>query len=521
MKVHLLHKSRDFDSSASIPAEDDVIRDLGLAIVFDAMGSGDAYLREAARKVMLASENDVDTILYRQDVLRDCLARRTTVQQLYDVAVDAIEAERRDFLGGLARRPGSLLFRCTSLLEMFADTLRRLHAIAQEHAFAFESEGMATLLTMLRAELTDDYIATVRRHLKQLQFPNGMLMSAELGDGNKGTAYVLRRGSLSSGGWMEAIFGTTSDRYSFQIAGRDDAGARALEDLRARGLSLVARAVGKSTDHVLSFLKVLRFELAYYLGCANLHDRLSQLDAIVCFPQPAVSGDFELSASGLYDPGLALSQTDRPVSNSLAADGKQLVIITGANQGGKSTFLRSVGTAQLMMQCGMFVAAQSFAANLVKRLSTHFKREEDPTMTSGKLDEELGRMSAIADHLLPRSLVLFNESFSATNEREGSEIAEQIVTALIERNIKVVFVTHQYEFARRCFARLLSVTLFLKAERLPDGTRTFKIIEGAPEDTSHGKDLYRQIFLRSTGPADRERQAVAQPGSERGSHDPA
>ena len=64
-------------------------------------------------------------------------------------------------------------------------------------------------------------------------------------------------------------------------------------------------------------------------------------------------------------------------------------MITGANQGGKSTFLRSVGLAQLMMQCGMFVAAESLRASVGQRLFTHYKREEDAAMESGKLDEEL------------------------------------------------------------------------------------------------------------------------------------
>lgn len=60
-------------------------------------------------------------------------------------------------------------------------------------------------------------------------------------------------------------------------------------------------------------------------------------------------------------------------------------------------------------------------------------------------------MSEIADHLQPNALVLFNESFAATNDREGSEIARQIVTALLERRVNVFFVTHLYEFARALY----------------------------------------------------------------------
>jgi DNA mismatch repair ATPase MutS len=170
------------------------------------------------------------------------------------------------------------------------------------------------------------------------------------------------------------------------------------------------------------------------------------------------------------------------------------MIITGANQGGKSTFLRSIGLAQLMLQCGMFVPAESFNNNICRRLFTHYKREEDTTMESGKFDEELNRMNNIVDNLQPNSMILFNESFAATNEREGSEIAKQIVCALLEKNIKIFFVTHLYEFSRIFYDNKMENVIFLRAERKIDGKRTFKIIEGKPLPTSYGEDLYRKIF---------------------------
>ncbi len=156
------------------------------------------------------------------------------------------------------------------------------------------------------------------------------------------------------------------------------------------------------------------------------------------------------------------------VGNNINADYKELVVITGANQGGKSTFLRSIGLAQLMMQCGMFVPAASFCANVCNSLFTHYKREEDTTMESGKLDEELSRMSDIVDDLTPNSMVLFNESFAATNEREGAEIARQIVRGLLEKRIKIFFVTHLYEFAHGLHDKNMENALFFarrKAER--------------------------------------------------------
>jgi DNA mismatch repair ATPase MutS len=115
-------------------------------------------------------------------------------------------------------------------------------------------------------------------------------------------------------------------------------------------------------------------------------------------------------------------------------------------------------------------------------------------MKSGKLDEELKRMSEIVDHLKSNSLVLFNESFAATNEREGSEIARQITSGLLEKSIKVFFVTHQFTFAHGYYDQRMKNAIFLRADRKEDGTRTFKLIEGEPLQTSYGEDLFNRIF---------------------------
>ena len=107
-------------------------------------------------------------------------------------------------------------------------------------------------------------------------------------------------------------------------------------------------------------------------------------------------------------------------------------------------------------------------------------------------------MSDIVDHLTPRSMVLFNESFAATNVREGSEIGTQIVNALLEKGIRIVFVTHLFEFAHGFHQKKPGNVMFLRADRREDGVRTFKLKEAEPLDTSFGEDLYKKIFMTKT-----------------------
>jgi DNA mismatch repair ATPase MutS len=239
---------------------------------------------------------------------------------------------------------------------------------------------------------------------------------------------------------------------------------------------------------------MLRAELGFYVACLNLYEQLGEKEEPTCFPVPLPAGKPMLAARQLYDVSLAFHLGSRVVGNTVDADGKWLAIITGANQGGKSTFLRSVGSAQLMMQAGMFVGAESFSANVCDGVFTHFKREEDATMTRGKLEEELNRMSEIAATIRPTSLLLCNESFASTNEREGSEIARQVVRALIEAGVKVFYVTHLFDLANGFHRQQLETALFLRAERQPDGRRTFRLLAGEPLPTSYGPESYRRIF---------------------------
>ncbi len=495
MKAFLLYRDRDFDLQRRLPPNAPALtQDLELSTLLNAMALGDKFLLEVAQKAVLSSATDLDTIRYRQHILRDCLKNASIVREIYTIAVDAIEGEKKNYLGMLSRYPSWVLSRSIEVLQMFVGLLKKLKQLAEDHADAFESEGFTAFFAMLNRELDEDYFARVQQHLRALKFPHGVLISAGLGQGNKGTKYVLRQPPGKRQNWIERILAEKPSTFGFTIDDRDESGAQALSDLKDRGINLVANALGQSTDHVLSFFTMLRTELAFYLGCLNLHAHLAQLGEPICFPRPLAPGERRHTFQGLYDVSLALTMKQRIVGNDVHADRKDLVIITGANQGGKSTFLRSIGLAQLMMQCGMFVPAESFSANVCENLFTHYKRKEDASMKSGKLDEELSRMSDIVDNITSNSMLLLNESFAATNEREGSEIAQQIICALLEKRIEVFFVTHLYEFAHGFYSKKMDNALFLRADRQTDGKRTFKLLEGEPLETSYGEDLYHRIF---------------------------
>ena len=509
MKVRLLHPERDVDLQPQLPWQISALTndDLELGRLYDAMAAGDTFLLETAKKVIPLTVTDPDVILYRQQVLADCLANRTVVQQMYAIAsaVDGVELRHKVFLGGLnSRDPQLILRRSVRVLELLTATLRQLRSLTDEYADQFRSTGCRQLFAMLAEQLSDDYLARVDDYLSEFHLPRGVLLSARLGSGNKGERHVLHQPPRRS--WWTRLTGNQNDGRGFVVDEGDLTSAQALASLAGRAINDVANTLTQSADHFQSFFGRLRMELGFYLGCLNLRDELTKRQVPTCFPVPAPIGTPRFQCRGLRDVGLCLTTSKKITGNDVDADGKTLILITGANEGGKSTFLRGVGAAQLMMQAGMFVAAETFDANVRDGVFTHFNREEDATLTRGKLEEELARMSAIVEHIGSTSMLLCNESFASTNEVEGSRIARGVVHAMVESGIRVFFVTHLYDLAHSLYARHDPAHLFLRAERRPDGVRTFRLTAGKPEPTSYGEDSFRRIFGIAAYP-DRERVA--------------
>lgn len=517
-----MFRDHDFDLQQTLPWNEQALtQDLELNTLWNSMASGDEFLFDVARKAILTGiNNDMDTILFRQNILIDCLENPAVIRKLYEIAVDAIAHKKKPYWGIFSfNYPSSILSTSIEVMQMFVDNLKKLRTIADENSGKFKSEGFRTLFSLLQKELNDEYFASVQQHLLELKFPDGILLSAELGKGNKGNNYILHKlfvtrktwtqrlfdlfiSSFSLFGdsvyrWIKRLFKIPKDAYSFEISSHDEGGIRALSELKNVGINLVANVLAQSNDHILGFLTMLQTELAFYIGCLNLHEQLTRQGATCSFPVPLPVTERKHSFEGLYDVCLSLNMKQKITANDANAEDKNLVIITGANQGGKTTFLRSIGLSQLMMQCGMYVGARNYRVNICDSIITHYRREEDNTMKSGKLDEEFSRMSDIAEHITSNSLLLFNESFSATNEREGSEIARQIVLALLEKRIKIFYVTHLYEFAHSFYEMKTRDAIFLRAERGNDSVRTFKLTVGEPLQTSFGEDLYNKIFVEN------------------------
>jgi DNA mismatch repair ATPase MutS len=488
MKAYLMFRDKDFDIKAEpCFGKDTLTADLELKRILANMAQGDETIHDACETAFFRPLQSMEEIDYRQKNLYDALRNPDVIRQLYEITVNT-EKQRRSSWHWLSSAYLSSTFSsAVELLKLYTEMLMELRLVADNKLSSFQSEGFRNLLTMLQRELDDDYFAEVRAHLDDLKDRDGTLVSATLGNHLQGVGYVLRR-KIRKGFWRRWHFSP-----SFTIVARDDAGATDLGKRCDRAINEATNALAQAAEHLEGFFAMLRGELAFYVGCLNLADSLLALGMSICIPDLLPLERQDRSWQELFDVSLVLTKNGAVVGNELSStENKRLYIITGANQGGKSTFLRSIGQAQIMAQCGMFVGAKNFSAPIRNGLFSHFKKEEDTAMKSGKLDEELSRMSMLADRLLSGSLMLFNESFAATNEREGSEICGQITQALIDNGVEVFSVTHLYTYASAFLND--PNTQFLRAQRLDNGERTFRVVPGEPIQTAFGEDLYQKIF---------------------------
>lgn len=478
----------------SLPAfmRDTLRNDLKLDLLLDAVAMGDKAVRAAWESALLAPLQERELIDYRHEVLRDILERPEAFRAIYALC---LEAEKRKSgglgtVGWMSNYDTLATFNgAVEYLTAFIETLQKLHGLASENEGLFQSRGLRALFKTLREELSPEYLEEVRSLLKELSYPEGYLLSARLGDSLEGVEYVLQRRE------KKLLNLDLLNARTYQT-GEKDEDAKDIAARRERAVNGAANALAQSALYLSSFFDRLRGELAFYMGCLTFAEGMKTAGLPVCFPDLTPMASDSRVWEQLCDVSLAVVTKGSVTGNDLTAEHKRLYLITGANQGGKTTFLRSLGLGQLMAQCGMPVGAKRFSAPLRRALFTHFKREEDRWMESGRLDEELERMRRITDAIRGGDLLLMNESFTSTGEAEGSEIARQVTQALLECGVEIAAVTHLRTYADAFLGR--AEAQFLRAQRLEGGARTYRILPGEPLETAFGEDIYNEVFLGRT-----------------------
>jgi DNA mismatch repair protein MutS len=191
-------------------------------------------------------------------------------------------------------------------------------------------------------------------------------------------------------------------------------------------------------------------EVRFYLAYLEFVRRFSSAGMSFTYPEVTAEPGV-LSVDGAFDLALAIKSVadDKPfVCNDFRLSGpERILVVTGPNQGGKTTFARTIGQCSYLASLGCPVPAERATVMLPDRIYTHFERQETLATLHGKLDDELVRIHHILCEASAASIIVMNESFSSTTVKDALLIGTEVLGRIIELNCLAVYVSFLDELA--------------------------------------------------------------------------
>jgi hypothetical protein len=423
--------------------------------------------------------DSVDAVAYRQEAMRDL--------------------DRPD-LGGAVRD--------------FSDGVRRVRH-ARRMAAGFE-HPVQRRVTVLDAATT--WVATVQRFAAALEsaHPTSRALralaegvtalagsadflrlaadSAKVRDAVDGIAYVLHvagdrvevsRATGTEGDYaaeIEAVFagfrhaerpraGHAAERTGMDHV--EEAIADRVAGLFPRPFALLERFVAEHPDFVDTSLLAAEREVQFHLVGLEFADRLRASGLPVCWPE--VDTDRAIDLVGAHDPALAIQRHGELVANDLRLAEERVAVVTGPNQGGKTTFARMVGSIVHLAALGLPVPAERAHVPLPDRVLTHFGRTEDLADQRGALEDDLVRLRDILDAATPRSLLILNEVFASTTVADAVELSRATLDRVLALGCGGIWVTFLTELAEVPGV----ASLVCQVDPADPSVRTFRVLRQA------------------------------------------
>lgn len=479
-----------FPGAGDVPAgeglpEPDCFHDLNLGRVVESITAGrQEYDLAPFFHLPLGA---TDAIAYRQEVMRDMEQRplRQAVQSF---------AERMR----TTRRRLEVAARSSFPLEKQRWQLAAAEAYIQAvQGLALDLGGLEISSRGLRALGTDLEVHVGSREFRAFVDETGTVVAA---------LAAIRYGLLIRGGTVTVLHDTDGGdygavveetfrkfrqgavkdyRYRFpDVPGMNHVEAQLLERVALRNpdafaaLSRFSEAHEDFVDPVFS-----RFdrEIQFYVACLDYVERLRGAGLPFCYPEVS-SRRKDVAARDAYDLALAeklLRDEAIVVCNDFFLEGaERVLVVTGPNQGGKTTFARTFGQLHFLASLGCMVPAREARLFLHDRLLTHFEREEDITNLRGKLEDDLVRIRHVLDEATPSSILIMNEIFSSTTLEDALFLGREVLERILRLDLLCVFVTFLDELAA---AGEKTVSMVSGVDPLDPARRTFKV-ERRPAD---------------------------------------
>ncbi|MDR5684081.1 MAG: DNA mismatch repair protein MutS [Armatimonadota bacterium] len=476
------------------------LRDLGLDRVVESVAAGrEEYGVEAVFYTPLA---EPDAVAFRQEVFRDLQHRgvsetvRAFASAMRSVRANLARADQahyaietdRWFLDAAHRYAHAVagLLDGLAALRLQSRGLARFRDRLAAYAASFGFRDLAQTSARLHAELSALRFAVLVR---------GLRVSVRPYRGEPDYTEVVRS-------TFERFRQVDSGSYAFEFRESPQ-----LEGVEARILEGVSRLSPDLFARVAEFRRacepfppplVATFdrEAHFYLGYLDYLAPLATAGLPFCFPALPSDDGADAFVEGCFDLELAaqLAANGRqPVLNDFSfRPPERALVVTGPNQGGKTTFARAVGQAFYLASLGCPIPGRHAQLPVPDRVFTHFPRGESVYDLRGELEDDLVRIREVLLAATSRSVVIVNEILSSTALQDAQTLGRRLLGQLLDLDCLCVWVTFLDELAS-----LNAKTVSMVATVPPDHPerRTFRVVRRPADGRAYAEALARRYRL--------------------------
>lgn len=240
----------------------------------------------------------------------------------------------------------------------------------------------------------------------------------------------------------------------------------------------------------------LKNEIVFYISFYEFEQSLNETGYFLQYP--LIANDGEMTIKDVYD--VALVWNNRfsgydVIRNDISYQpGKSFLVITGPNQGGKTTLARAMGQSVYFMLLGLKAPCTFMKSRYFERILTHFEVEESVETGAGKLKEELMRLKPMMKFYGKGSFVILNELFTTATTYDAQIMAQKVMTHFIENESLGIYVTHIQELADETEENRIQSMVAQVDEKDPS-VRTFKILPRKAEGFGYSDSIVKKYEL--------------------------